>query len=337
MKKNLLVFALILATTGLFAKKIKFAVDMDTCTVSPFGVHLMSDFQGYLGLPLGDWQPNTLTLTQEGTSTIYSTIVDLPAFAKYEFKFVNGDQSYEAEFVPYESRVEPFGFIDNRWIYLDSLKNDTTFVGAVIFSGNAPAGKSLMRFMVDMSNEPSVSAQGVHVGGTFQSSAWNTKNNILYSFGSNIYEVIAYAVNGNYEFKYYNGNTSGNAETVVGTCVNGSGNRTHNLTKDSIFPTVCYKACVSCSLAGVNELANQIEGVKLYPNPANERSVLEFENKNINYDVTVTDISGRTLRSYKSVNGESIRIDKNDLNAGIYFVTVSTANNARSSSKLIIE
>jgi hypothetical protein len=335
MKKHLFAFVFILAFTGLSAKKIKFAVDMGTYTINPTGIHLISNFQGILGLLGGDWTPGTLSLTPE-SGTIYSVIVNIPAFSLYEFKFVNGDQTYEAEFVPNESRVEPFGFNDNRWIYLDSLKNDTTFVGAVLFAGNAPAGKSLMRFMVDMSNEPSVSSNGVHVGGTFQSSIWNAKDNILYSFGSNVYEVIAYGVNGNYEFRYYNGNTSTNIETVPASCANGAGNRTHNLIKDSIFPTICYKACVSCALAGINEAGQTISGVRLYPNPAIDHSTIEFSEKNKNYSVGLIDLTGRELRSYKST-GDNVTIEKEELDSGIYFVTITDASNAKFTSKLIIE
>lgn len=337
MKKIVFILALTVFANLIFAKKIKFAVDMATHTINPNGIHLMSDFQAYLGLPLGDWQPNTLQLNQEGASTIYSVILNLPAFAKYEFKFVNGTFGYEAEFVPNESRVEPFAFNDNRWIYLDSLKNDTTFVGAVVFGGNAPAGKSLIRFMVDMTNEASVSANGVHVGGTFQSSTWNAKNDILYSFTPKVYEVIAYAVAGNYEFKYYNGNTAGSVETVTGTCINGSGNRTHTVTKDSILPTICYKSCVNCTLAGIEEMNGQMAGVKLYPNPATTSSTIEFKAKDVDYFVSVSDLAGRVLQTYSSNNGESIVVQKDNLPDGLYFVNITDSRNAKASSKLIIQ
>ena len=338
MKKIILALILVFTFTGLSAKKIKFAVDMGTYTISPFGIHLMSSFQGYLGLPLGDWQPNTLQLNQEGLTTIYSVILNLPAFAEYEFKFVNGDQTYEAEFVPNESRVDYSGLgVDNRWIYLDSLGNDTAFVGAIPFSGNAPVGKSLLRFLVDMSNAGTVSSNGVHVAGTFQSTTWNAKNNILYSFGSNIYDVITYAVNGTYEFKYYNGNVLTNTETVPAPCANGGGNRTHPLIKDTILPIVCYSACVSCALAGIHENAEEISGVKMYPNPATELSVIEFSNKEVDYKLNLCDVSGRVLKTYLSNNGEEITIRKNELSSGLYFVNITDSKNAKRSAKLIIE
>jgi DNA repair exonuclease SbcCD ATPase subunit len=37
-------------------------------------------------------------------------------------------------------------------LYVDSLADDTTYVGALIFAGNAPAGLELIRYKVDMEN-----------------------------------------------------------------------------------------------------------------------------------------------------------------------------------------
>lgn len=334
MKKILTLALVLLVVSSSFAKKVKFAVDMTTYTINVNGIHMMSDFQTKIGL-LADWDPSTLQLNQEGTSTVYSVILDLPAFNKYEFKFINGIFGYEAEFVPEQSKVG-YLFNDNRWLYLDSLKNDTTFVGAIPFSGNAPVGKTLVRFVVDMSNVGTVSSNGVHVAGNFQSQTWNTKNNILYSFGGGIYEVIAYAPSGTYEFKYYNGNTAGNTETVPASCATNN-NRSHNLVADTILPTVCYGACVSCALASVHEYISEISGIKMYPNPVVSSSIMEFENKNTFYNVVLTDLTGRVLKTYRSENGESLEVKKDDLKAGIYFITVTNNRDARSTSKIIIE
>lgn len=334
MKKLLLLAFVLLLNGSSFAKKVKFAVDMTTYTINVNGIHMMSDFQTKIGL-LADWDPSTLQLVQEGTSNVYSVVVDIPAFNKYEFKFINGIFGYEAEFVPEQSKVG-YGFNDNRWLYVDSLKNDTTFVGAIPFSGNAPAGNKLIRFVVDMSNVSSVSSNGVHVAGNFQSQTWNTKNNILYSFGGGVYEVIAYAPAATYEFKYYNGNTSGNTETVPSTCATNN-NRSHNLVADTILPTVCYAACVSCSLASVFEYSNEISGIKMYPNPLVSSSILEFKNKDTYYTITLSDLTGRILKTYYSEAGESVEIKKEELRAGVYFVSVKDKRHAKSTSKLIIE
>jgi hypothetical protein len=144
MKKYLLLFFVFISSIS-FAKKIKFSVDMDTITPNVNGIHITGDFQDEAGYP-ADWDPATTELIKESpSSTIYSIVLDLPAFNKYEFKFVNGIFSYEMEFVPVESRVL-YNFLDNRWVYLDSLSNDTQIVKPVIYSSNAPAGKTFITF-----------------------------------------------------------------------------------------------------------------------------------------------------------------------------------------------
>ncbi len=80
MKKPLFLFIAILTTLSLSAKKIKFAVDMTGQIISAFGVHVTGDFQEAAGLPL-NWDPASVTLTQEGITNIYSTIITIPAFA----------------------------------------------------------------------------------------------------------------------------------------------------------------------------------------------------------------------------------------------------------------
>lgn len=71
-------------------------------------------------------------------------------------------------------------FVDNRWLYVDSIQNDTTFVGAILYGENAPYGYNLTRFIVDLSNETSgINVNGVQIAGTFNS--WNTSKNRLIS------------------------------------------------------------------------------------------------------------------------------------------------------------
>ncbi len=330
----LILIASILVSGSAFAKKVKFAVDMSGLIISPLGVRVTGDFQTAAGFPGGDWTTNTL-LTQETADTnIYSIVVDIPAFAKYEYKFVNGDQFYEAEFVPLESRVG-YNFNDNRWIYIDSLSNDTTFVGAIRFAGNAPKNKKLVRFYVDMQNE-TVSSNGVHVAGSFQS--WNPANTIMYTFADptaiSVYEIIAYVDSlSTYEYKFYNGNTLINTETVPGTCATNS-NRSFTSVNDTLMNTVCFSGCAACVTTTISE--ETTSSFKFYPNPTDDQSVFMFDapvNKGL---VLVCDVAGRVVQKFNITNQSSFTLQKGSLSAGIYTITVN-ADEVRSNVKWIIK
>lgn len=328
MKKIVLGAAVLLICSQAFAKKVKFSVDMSAEIVDSNGVHIAGDFQVLAGYTT-DWDPGITQLYQEpGDTNIYSLVVDIPAFRHYEFKFVNGIFGYQQEFVPIESRVN-YNFLDNRWIYVDSLSNDTMEFGSIIFGGNAPAGKNLLRFYVDMQNETSVSPNGVHVAGSFQ--GMDPATTRMYSFDGNVYEYIAYIDTGlssPVEYRYANGNSSSGYETVPGSCANGSGNRDTLSLGHKMLTTVCFSSCVACANVGINE--NETAGdVLLSPNPASETCTLTFPEAG-DYRVLVTDMTGRIVRSFSSNGATNLVMAREGLDDGMYLVRIQ--NDARENS-----
>jgi hypothetical protein len=327
--KNLFIVLIALFTSfQANAKKVKFACDMTGITIMPAGMHISGDFQTLAGFPGGDWNSASTPLTQEPGTDIYSIVVDIPAFAKYEYKFVNGDQFYEVEFVPEYSRVG-YNFNDNRWIYIDSLANDTTFVGAIIFGGNAPAGMKLVRFYVDMNSFP-VAASGVHVAGDWQ--GWNTSSTIMYSFGGSLYEMICYMPVGTYEYLFYNGNTSGTNENLTGSCIV-NGHREVTVVDDMLMGYVCFASCDPC-LTGIAEYNPAIK-IRCMPNPSAEKSLVEFGNHLENATLTLLDISGRVVRRYSNVSGSRFTIERTGLQSGVYLVMLNTESSIPATERLI--
>lgn len=330
MKKLLSLIIILCISSGVYAKKVKFAVNMGTNTISPNGIHVMGDFQIAAGYT-ANLDPGSITLTQEGATTIYSKIVNIPAFQKYEYQFVNGDQTYEAEFVPVESSVDAFN--NNRWLYVDSLMNDTTFVGAIMFGGNAPAGKSLIRFKVDMNLSLPVSANGAHLGTSYQS--FNPATIYMYSFGGYSHEVIGYVTNGTYQFKYYNGKTTGNSEVVPGTCAS-SGNRSIVVTKDTVLPNICFSSCAACVGVGLKENINSAIAFNMYPNPA--KDLVTLSSKIIGpYAVIVFDAKGKQVMLFKDIESETVQLNIQNFNSGIYFVRIVGKNNQNALQKLVVD
>lgn len=327
MKKAPLSIMLSLFCLSLLAKKVKFSVDMTGQTISAAGVHIVGDFQSEAGLG-ADFAQLTPMVHESGS--IYSLIVTIPAFRKYEYKFANGDLFYEVEFVPVESRVG-YDNVDNRWMYVDSLQNDTSFVGAIMYGGNAPAGLNLVRPLVDLTAEGSVSTNGVHLAGNFQ--GWSTTKNRMYSFETNIYETIFYVAAGTYEYKFYNGNSASNSETVPSSCAT-NGSRKVVVSGDIIPDPVCYASCAACLGTSLKE-QHASAGILLYPNPSTDKVIITFKESSQNRTLLVTDLTGKTIRTYLNVSEDSFSIEKNDLGSGIYFLQVSSGNAGTTAHKLI--
>jgi hypothetical protein len=321
MKNISIFFIILLISTAAIAKKVKFAVDLSGLTVNPLGVHVAGNFQVLAGFGTDDWISNTTPLSQEGSSNIYSIIVDIPAFASYEFKFINGDQWYDSEFVPQESRVEnPIN--DNRWIYVDSTANDTTYSGAILFGGNAPLGKFLLRFSVDLQNE-TVSSAAVHVAGDFTTTPWIPTANRMYNHKNKVFELIAYVDSASYQYKFYNGNTANSSEIVPAACAN-NGNRNILVQKDTVIDIVCYSQCTACS-NGIKTNQNE-SALKIYPNPANSYTTISLsENTTIN-TISLFNITGSLICKFDKINQSVFKLEKNNLPSGLYFVKIQTEN-----------
>jgi alpha-amylase len=338
MKKNtLILFSIILVfSNALFAKKVKFSVDMTGREINVTGIHIAGDFQTAAGFAGGDWNPATTEMLREDTTTqIYSVVVNIPAFRKYEYKFVNGVEGYEVEFIPEESRVG-YDFVDNRWVYVDSLANDIMEIGAIKFEANAPEGLTLVRFKVNLINQAAISSQGVHVAGNFQ--GWDPKKTRLYSFGNSVYEIINYVKTGTYEYKFYNGNAATTTEIIPDSCAINK-NRSKAITDHIVLETVCFSKCDNVCEAVVMSSSNEIAPTQrqLSPNPMSEYSILKLD-EGI-FTLTLSDMTGKMLRNYQKIQGNtSLRIEKETLPQGVYLLTIlNTTTQERAWSKLMVD
>ncbi len=324
MKKVLLVVSLALVAFSSNAKKVKFSVDMTGVDLVGAGVHITGDFQVVAGLAVDSF--NTLTpMIKEGTTDIYSLEVEIPAFQKYEYRFVNGDYTYDSEFVPIASRVNDF--MDNRWIYVDSLDASVMDIGAIMYAGNAPKGKKLVRFVVDAKNIV-VDASGLHVGTS--ASGLDPKANALYSFKNNIYEVITYVADGTYQYRYVNGIALAGSEAVTGSCVDGLGNRSITVAADTVLSAVCFAACTSCEEATGFHDQTVASSINIYPNPSNGVVTLDMGALD-NFEVTINEISGRAVYAYSNMALIHTTLDK-----GLYIVSVKGSDGTYKTQKLVI-
>jgi hypothetical protein len=102
----------------------------------------------------------------------------------------------------------------------------------------------MVSFRVDMANEV-VSGSGVHIAGSFNS--FNPASTQLTLISGTIYGItIPLAQNSTIQYKFINGNSWGQDESVPGAC-NVGGNREFTIADQNVtIPLHCYASCVAC-------------------------------------------------------------------------------------------
>lgn len=130
---------------------VSLTVDMTNEVVSPDGVHVAGNFQG--------WDPAATPMIDNGDGTWSHTFTSDTA-ATYQYIFVNGNAWGTHEGVP-----EACAYDGIRQIEVDGAGGEVSSL--VCFGNCAACGMTTVRFRVDMANEE-VSPFGVHVAGSFQ-------------------------------------------------------------------------------------------------------------------------------------------------------------------------
>jgi hypothetical protein len=314
------------------AKYVRFAVNMKySGMLNSNDAYMSSTFQTAIGMG-GDLTHGYLHLTQSASDTnIYYATYNIPAFQMYEYQFELGIAGYDIENIPVESQSLANGY---RWLYVDSLNNDTLMMPAVYYSGNNTATDTMYRFKVNMSNE-TVSANGVHIAGDFQGNNPSTLR--MYSFGNGIYEYMAWLTPATMvHYKFYNGNTIANVEIIPTWCTMGGYRMITSVSNAQILPTVCFSSCSNCFPASTSNL-DEINSIKLAPNPMSSNATLTFNDNATSHSVSILDMQGRIIKQLNNINTNSVQINNDMMSASCYFLQIVNDKNERTTMKLIVD
>lgn len=184
---------------------VTFKVDMREQTISPNGVHIAGTFQALAGYGT-DWNPASTPMTDLDGDTVYEVTVMIPP-GTYEYKFVNDNSWNGGEDPPAECTV---GDYHNRQVIVGN--SDVNLIPVLFNSCNGG-----LIFSVDM-NDQQLSPDGVHVMGTFQTSAgyasdWDPVALAMQDLNHDgIYNINVPVLPGQYEYLYVNGNSNADAE-----------------------------------------------------------------------------------------------------------------------------
>ena len=101
---------------------------------------------------------------------------------------------------------------------------------------------------------------------------------------------------------------------------------TNATSADMTFDNYVAKASNTDTLLNTSLIEASQNSISIYPNPANDVINVAVTNSNGIVSIekaTITDINGRTIKNVASVTNNQINVS--DLNSGIYFLTIETA------------
>ncbi len=86
----------------------------------------------------------------------------------------------------------------------------------------------------------------------------------------------------------------------------------------------------------VDEANKTTNIVKVYPNPIRDKATLSWSAEGT-YNITITDISGKTTKSFNNITENTISINGSSLKQGFYFYTLTNTNSGKhTTGKFII-
>ncbi|MBE0637837.1 MAG: hypothetical protein IH598_04905 [Bacteroidales bacterium] len=276
--------------------EVTFRVDMSNETVSPLGVHIAGNFQG--------WIPSASMMNPVGDN-IYELTFNLTPGSTALYKFINGNTW---------ANVEPIlgpcttGNDNNRFLLVPETN---TVLPEVCFGScnicNPPVVD--VTFQVDMSQQ-TISPQGVFLVGTFNN--WNQTANPMNPIGDNIYSLTLSLGSGDYhKYKFKNGAAW---ETVPGACAQGGDRFIIVPSVSSTLDAVCYGSCYPCGPPPVPvQVTFQVDMSNETVSPSGIHIAGGFQgwdpgatlmtNAGDNIYVFTTTLNSGTYQEYKFVNG----------------------------------
>ena len=281
---------------------VRFRVDMSNEAVSPFGVHVAGDFQG--------WDPDAIELTDPDGDMVYEVIQSFEADSgtSIAFKFINGNAWTDVtEFIP-GSCGDGSG---NRLLTIEeeNMMLSANAAGDAFCFGECASCVAPLQvtFTVDMSVVSSVSEQGVHLAGSFQ--GWDAESTMLSDNGDGTWSTTIEVSPGSHQFKFINGaGWNGGEENMNGTSCNAGGHRGAEFDAENNTYEACFNACPG-------------ESCLPDPDPAN----LTFQ-----VDASEVDMAGEAMYVFGAFTGwQGGAIEMTNMGGGIWETTQLVSGSAK--------
>jgi hypothetical protein len=94
---------------------------------------------------------------------------------------------------------------------------------------------------------------------------------------------------------------------------------------------------VNCTLGtGISQLTYNEQQVLIYPNPFNYSATIQFNSTLVNAELNIYNLYGQKIKTINNISGDKIKIDRENLSSGIYFIHLTQDNKTITKDKLVI-
>lgn len=230
---------------------ITFQVNMTGVTIGSGGVHLAGTFNNF---------SRTATPMALVGNNVYAATVSLDTTATVYYKFLSDTTNSSWESVPAACGIL-YQTVLNREL---AVPGAAATLAAVCFGTCTvcpPITTANVTFRVNMSQQ-TVGTNGVHLAGSFN--GWSATATPMTLVGNGVYAaVVALDTTATVQYKFLNGNTFANQETVPAAC--GVPNAFNAYDRelvvpqtDSQLPVVCFGECSNCPAVGLVAVTFQV-------------------------------------------------------------------------------
>ncbi len=211
-------------------------------------------------------------------------------------------------------------------------------------------------FLVYMGNEI-VSSDGIFVSGEFETCPWSKQDIQLTqsTVDPDVYEATYAITPGVFRWKFFNGSpglddggeNQGGTSTATVFQDNGCGvdngfggsNREIDLstiTENTVLPAFIFDSCDEYEIVSAKEVLN-LERFNITPNPVNSQALIQFSNDaNEAFQLTITSVAGQLIQTLSNITSNEVSISVDNMNAGMYFVTLQNETGATTSRKFVV-
>lgn len=301
---------------------VTYSVDMANEVVDPAGVYMIN-----FGFPPANAVPMTNTSGSIWSVTLSNTLVGNTSY----YLFINGDAATGTGESGLDCTSVFPGYNAPFRTVVPSSATTTLPTDCFNVCGPCAVVVPAITLVCDMQafvdGGGTVSANGIHVAGDFQSEAgfpsdWDPTSAAMTNItGTEKWTITLNIPAGNYAYKFVNGNAWGDNENVTGDCGTGAdGNRALTVAGDATIE-FCYNYCVTCDMVGTTDPAFNA-AIHMMPNPANDKVTVSYQfDENVDLNVRLMNQLGQEI-SAQQVSGQSgnLQLDLNTIPNGVYMV-----------------